>query len=342
MKARRLALFVVPLLLLFAAAQSTTTKAANCGDGFCDPDEVGWCSDCNTGSIVPAGLCGDNFCDANEVGWCSDCSTGVQPSSCGDGFCDVGETSASCNADCGPCEVKYIDNYRCSGSQRQRQQQQADCMLQWATLETCNFGCVQTWASPALPVSCAPNPCSFGGCGGGGCTPVASCAVLGCGHVDSCGNSCGACSTPTPTPSPTPTPTPAPVTTPGAAAPKPVSRPLNALSISFPLQPLFLRSAYFPDADCVKPGESATLALNVQNKARSQLNDVSFTATIPELDVRARIGPVKLTGRGKVTKFLDIAVPAAASEGAYYLKITVTNNKFVRTVFREFDVRASC
>lgn len=137
-------------------------------------------------AAATAQYCGDSFCDPGESGWCSDCS--AAPPSCGDSFCDFGESYASCPNDCG-CPEKLLDNYRCSGDNRQREKVTADCVTkQWITLDTCTYGCRQVWAVSSLPVICAEPPAS--------CTPSVSCPALGCGNYDSCGSFCGSCPPP--------------------------------------------------------------------------------------------------------------------------------------------------
>lgn len=129
-----------------------------------------------------------------------------------------------------------------------------------------------------------------------------------------------------------------PVAPPVSAAPV----PLDVVSVSFPLQPLFMRSVGFADSDCVKPGESAILAVKVQNKGREALKDVRFTASVPELGIYASDGPVKLTAKDKSTRFLQVDVPEDAENGAYMLRFTVSNNKFKRSVHRDFVVGSNC
>ncbi|MBI2143956.1 hypothetical protein HYU17_02280 [Candidatus Woesearchaeota archaeon] len=121
-----------------------------------------------------------------------------------------------------------------------------------------------------------------------------------------------------------------------------VPRPLQDITVRFPLQPLFMRSLSFPDSDCVKPGESALLAVKVQNTGRAILKDVVFSAFVPELDLRSRIGPLKMASDDKLPRFLGIDVPENAPEGTYLLRFTVNNNRFTRAVHRSFVISGSC
>ncbi len=84
------------------------------------------------------------------------------------------------------------------------------------------------------------------------------------------------------------------------------------------------------------------LAVKVRNTGKATLKDVSFTATVPEIGVRARSGPVAITTSDKLTRFLRLDVPNDAREGTYYLGVTVTNTKFSRTVYRVFTVDSGC
>ncbi|MBI2549599.1 hypothetical protein HYV83_00270 [Candidatus Woesearchaeota archaeon] len=467
-----LLLFLLSVSVLASVPVSAQYVAPLCGDNFCDPDEQGWCSDCDTVSpycgdsfcdpgestwcsdcTVPS-YCGDNFCDPGESGWCSDCD--VKPF-CGDGFCDSGEQGV-CAKDCGACDEKFLDSYRCgtNGYDRQREKQKSDCSKEWVTLDTCAYGCRKIWADSGLPVGCEPAPDE-------GCTPVVSCVSLGCGKTDSCGNFCGSCPAPAvvdnaptatinvpasaapgsqlsilvtgnddkdvsqlllfdssnvqigtpfdcagiltscshaftvtapsafstaytfkarskdsanqlsgfvsgtgtttaapavppvvpppvvppvvPPPITPPPVTPPPVTppiTPPAAEVAEMPKPLQVIAVKFPLQPLFMRALNFPDTDCVRPGESALLAVKVQNTAKAALKDISFAATVPELGVRISKGPVKLKANGKLTQLLRLNIPEDAEEGTYYMRFSISNNKFSRTVHRTFVVDSSC
>ncbi len=146
--------------------------------------------------------------------------------------------------------------------------------------------------------------------------------------------------TTTAAPGPAPSPTPAPVT----VSTQLISQPSvsTRLLLRFPLQPLFLRSASLLDSDCVRPGESALLAVKVQNTGRSTLKDVSFTATVSELGIRARTGPHSITRADRSSKFMQLNVPADVEEGSYFLRLSVTNNKFAKVVHRIFTVDGSC
>lgn len=119
-------------------------------------------------------------------------------------------------------------------------------------------------------------------------------------------------------------------------------KPLQVVAIKFPLQPLFLRALNFPDSDCVRPGESALLAVKVQNTAKTALKDVKFAAAIPELGIRTSDGPVTLKANGKLTRLLRLNIPEDAEKGTYYLRFSISNNKFSRAVHRTFVVESSC
>lgn len=114
------------------------------------------------------------------------------------------------------------------------------------------------------------------------------------------------------------------------------------VSLRFPLQPLFMRSVSFQDSDCIRPGESALLAVKVRNTGKSALKGVSFAATVPEIGVRARSGPHTITATDKLTRFLRLDIPDDAEEGSYYLRLSVTNNRFSKVVHRAFTVGRSC
>lgn len=311
-----------------------------------------------------------------------------------------------------------MNNYRCSGSNRQREKQLTDCTTQWVTIESCTYGC-----NPATAT------CNL-------CVPVTPCSALPCGSTDSCGAFCGACPPPPPVDNvPTATitvpasaiagssisisvtgsddvdvaqlqlydvdfnllsifecagiqascsntfsavvpsaagasytfralskdsagqissfvkgsgtTTAAPVVPPPVVPPSPLVAPaavsagLSRVSVKFPLHPLFMRFAGF-DSECLSPGESALLAFNVQNTGRQTLSDVKFTATVPDLNVYASEGPMKLITKDKSTRFMFVDIPSDAPEGEYLLRLTASNNRFKRSVHRSFVVDSRC
>lgn len=148
--------------------------------------------------------------------------------------------------------------------------------------------------------------------------------------------------------SPLPIITPAittPVTTeiirPSAAPSGPV-RALQGVAVKFPLQQLFMRALSFVDSDCMRPGESALLAVNIRNVGRKTLDNVKFSATVPELGIRSAIGPFRLTSSDKSTRFLGIDIPADAADGQYFLRFVASDSVSNRIVHRIFTVDSSC
>lgn len=83
--------------------QDCGAPASWCGDGTCDPGELGCATDCG-----PSGWCGDGTCSSHETYTCPiDCSAAT----CGDNFCDFGEDTWSCPNDCGTfCSAVCGDN----------------------------------------------------------------------------------------------------------------------------------------------------------------------------------------------------------------------------------------
>lgn len=142
------------------------------------------------------------------------------------------------------------------------------------------------------------------------------------------------------------TPTITPVTTislPSAApAPSGPVRALQGVVMKFPLQPLFMRALGFVDSDCMRPGESALLAVNIRNVGRKTLGNVRFSATVPELGIRSAIGPFRLTSSDKSTRFLSVNIPADAADGQYFLRFVASDSVSNRIVHRIFTVDRSC
>ena len=88
-------LFVTAAGLAPGCVDDTVRELASCGDGTCEPAEIGDCAeDCGSSDGEPR--CGDGVCDAPEIGQCvGDCGAPCDR----DGVCDAGEVGAC--ADCG-------------------------------------------------------------------------------------------------------------------------------------------------------------------------------------------------------------------------------------------------
>ncbi len=70
-----------------------------CGDGLCDPKEIGVCpSDCGTAGS--GAVCGNGVCETGEnaTSCPADC---MATAMCGNGVCETGENSTNCPQDCG-------------------------------------------------------------------------------------------------------------------------------------------------------------------------------------------------------------------------------------------------
>ncbi len=412
--------------------QDSSGGASGCSNNayaLSHPSECGGavgCADNNyaLSHLIECGIQSGNNCNNNNYALTHPLECGVAQNNCDDNNYALTHP-LECGQGQAVCEVEFLDIYRCSGSDRQREKQLSDCNTQWFTLDTCFFGCQQLWAVSSLPVICVEPPAS--------CTPSVSCPALGCGNYDSCGSFCGSCPPPAVVDNaPTATVNVPSSAVPGSqfgilvsgnddhdvsqlqlydagnnlletfdcagvqtscsktftrtapstystsytfkagskdnagqlsvfvsgsgattAAPSPPSVPppvtvvtqfiqKPGVSLRLPLQPLFMRSVSFQDSDCIRPGESALLAVKVRNTGKSTLKGVSFTATVPEIGVRARSGPHTIKAADKLTRFLRLGVPDDAEEGSYYLRLTVANARFSRTVHRAFTVGRSC
>lgn len=113
---------LLAVLALAAASLSLPGVAwgAECGDGICEPEEEGNCSDCNIFDPCEAyGQCYSPSCPGYDFDTCC-VLDGTCPDnpSCGDGACTDGETCSSCATDCGdcdPCEAERCSGIECAG-----------------------------------------------------------------------------------------------------------------------------------------------------------------------------------------------------------------------------------
>ncbi|MBI4441727.1 hypothetical protein HY639_06170 [Candidatus Woesearchaeota archaeon] len=89
----------------------------------------------------------------------------------------------------------------------------------------------------------------------------------------------------------------------------------------------------------VAPGEAVPLAVEVKNNDAATIrNGVSVTVSIPQLGLRKRAGPDTLLGRAAVTKKVMVQVPEAAKPGIYLARITVSTDRFHRTIYRLVNI----
>ncbi|MFW6449953.1 MAG: Ig-like domain-containing protein, partial [Nanoarchaeota archaeon] len=93
--------------------------------------------------------------------------------------------------------------------------------------------------------------------------------------------------------------------------------------------------------EIVKPGEEATLHINLDNLDYDDIEGLRVKLGIPELGVQRTKGPFDLEHSDNVYKQINLRVPEYAQPGLYNARITVTdsNNKVRRTIHRDLTVR---
>jgi len=80
------------------------------------------------------------------------------------------------------------------------------------------------------------------------------------------------------------------------------------------------------------------LNLKFDNSGNQDLDNVKISASIFELDVYDEIGPFDLEEDEQVIKSLVLEIPEDAEPGYYYVRLSVSNNKVRRVIYKEFII----
>ena len=91
--------------------------------------------------------------------------------------------------------------------------------------------------------------------------------------------------------------------------------------------------------DPLKPGDYLGALITFENIAGYDLKDLKLTVGIPELGLW-RIFNFRNVAKGKeITKYVELMIPEDANPRYYDLRVSISNDDFRRTKFREFIVR---
>jgi hypothetical protein len=91
--------------------------------------------------------------------------------------------------------------------------------------------------------------------------------------------------------------------------------------------------------DPLKPGDILGALISFENVAGYDLKDLKLTVGIPLLS-EWRIFNFRDVDEGEeITKYVELEIPEDAEPGYYDLRVSISNDDFRRTKFREFIVK---
>jgi len=122
----------------------------------------------------------------------------------------------------------------------------------------------------------------------------------------------GTCPVPTPTPSPS---------------------PKSDDSLQIFIHNIFLHNPYEE-----LPGDQVALRITFQNTGTHDLENTKVIIMIPDISVRATIGPMDVDAGEKVTSTVLLDLPEEIDEGTYSVRLQVYNEDAQRIVHREIEV----
>lgn len=102
---------------------------------------------------------------------------------------------------------------------------------------------------------------------------------------------------------------------------------------------LAVTSFVIENADFIKDGDTMRFYFRVENNGEKNLREVTFSASIPELGVKApAIRTKELKSGQSISRLQYIDIPANVAPGTYYLQLSINSKDARRVVYREFIV----
>lgn len=90
----------------------------------------------------------------------------------------------------------------------------------------------------------------------------------------------------------------------------------------------------------VMRGNILPLTLQVKNNDEAAIrNGLSITVSLPQLGIKRKIGPDSLAAKKEATKQMALPIPSHAQQGVYLARITVSSDRFHRTLYRLVHVQ---
>lgn len=117
--------------------------------------------------------------------------------------------------------------------------------------------------------------------------------------------------------------------------PQPTSKPKAGTSDSLHI---FINQIILHDAFEQLPGDQIPMLVTFENDGTKNLENTKVIITIPDLAVRAAVGPFDLHVGSQLTKVLILELPEWVQPGTYPVRFQVYNENRERIVHREIEV----
>ncbi|MBI4448850.1 PKD domain-containing protein [Candidatus Woesearchaeota archaeon] len=102
---------------------------------------------------------------------------------------------------------------------------------------------------------------------------------------------------------------------------------------------LFISKITMPNAYELHSGNDLEAFVSFKNSGDIRLERMHVTASIPELGIHTRAGPIRLGGKGReITTPLTLEIPKNAKAGLYTVRFSISNDDVRRTIHREVQV----
>ncbi len=107
-------------------------------------------------------------------------------------------------------------------------------------------------------------------------------------------------------------------------------------------QQLMIKRISLPFYTTASSGSAVPIVVQVRNNDEASIrNGLSVTASIPALGIRKKSGPDTLFAKHEATKTVTLDIPKSAQPGIYLARITVSTDRFHRTVYHLVRVVAT-
>ncbi len=101
---------------------------------------------------------------------------------------------------------------------------------------------------------------------------------------------------------------------------------------------IFINQIVLHDAFQQLPGNTVPMYVTFENDGTKKLEDTKVIITIPDIAVRASIGPFDLTVGDQLSKLLILELPADVAPGTYPVRFEIYNENRARIVHREIEI----
>ena len=101
-------------------------------------------------------------------------------------------------------------------------------------------------------------------------------------------------------------------------------------------------STFQVEPSCIKPGEDINIIVRLENNGQQEMKATSITATVQELGLIEKKGPIDVDAEEDANKVLMMNIPQDTEPGMHYLRLNAGNDNFQRIVYRDFIVSNEC